>query len=238
LCGLAHCQDSLTDGFIADQALPFLGVSNARKLAAKLVDARLWHITDGGWLIHDYLKHNNSAATIRKIQEDRRQAGRRGGRPTHKQTEKQFAKSFAWQDENRLVMTHVNPSEAVQATVAVRERTAAIPQRVPDTDPDPNDHCAVITAVVTKDILPLRLDDHRLVAATIARCQQLGIAVNDDVARKAVDSALFRYYRQMRLTHALPADPRGIYHDHEHPKARMLRRGLTSKRKRRAEAIS
>ena len=49
------------------------------------------------------------------------------------------------------------------------------------------------------------------------RCAELQIACDPVVARKAVDSALFRYYRASRLEFYLPADPRGIYHDHEAP---------------------
>jgi hypothetical protein len=103
--------------------------------------------------------------------------------------------------------------------VGSRERTAAAPQRRPEADPDPDDHYAVVTAVVTKDILPLRLEDHELMAATLNRCEALHIACTEDVARKAIDSALFRYYRALRLEADLPSDPRGIYHDHVRPKA-------------------
>lgn len=97
------------------------------------------------------------------------------------------------------------------------ERTAASPQLGPETDPDPHDNYAVITAVVTKDILPRRLPDHLLLTATLTRCHELDIACDGETARKAVDSALFRYYRQARLDGDLPPDPRGIYHDHLRP---------------------
>jgi hypothetical protein len=100
------------------------------------------------------------------------------------------------------------------------ERTAAGPQRrqEPEVDPDPEGHYAVITAVVTKDILPLRLEDHLLVKAVQDRCDELHIAHSPAVIRKAVDSALFRYYRSVRLENDLPADPRGMFHDHEPPR--------------------
>jgi hypothetical protein len=97
-------------------------------------------------------------------------------------------------------------------------RTAAAPQREPETDPDPDNHYAVITAVVTKDILPLRLPDAELVSATEARCTKLRIPCDPATVRKAVDSALFRYYRTQRLEHDLPADPRQMYRDHLRPR--------------------
>lgn len=96
-----------------------------------------------------------------------------------------------------------------------KKRTAAAPQHVtvPDADPDPESHYAVITALVGKEILPLRLPDPELMQATKDRCEELKITYTPETVRKAVDSALFRYYRQMRRDFELPADPRGIFHD-------------------------
>lgn len=79
LCGLAYCQEGLTDGFIPAEALPYLGVKNARQLATHLVRARLWDVVEGGWRVHDYLKHNKSAVTINTIKETKQAAGKAGG---------------------------------------------------------------------------------------------------------------------------------------------------------------
>lgn len=123
------------------------------------------------------------------------------------------------------VPVHQVPVQAVlstQESVQVQQqRTAAGPQlfTVPVSDPDPEGHYAVIAALVTKDILPLRLEDHRLMDVTMARCIELRIEHNESVVRKAIDSALFRYYRKMRLDNDLPGDPRGIYHDHVRPRS-------------------
>lgn len=108
-------------------------------------------------------------------------------------------------------------NQEITDQVPAPRRTAASPQRVPAEDPDPDDHYSVITAVVTKDILPLRLPDTELMDATLDRCSSLRIACDRTVARKAIDSALFRYYRAMRQEFDLPPDPRGIYHDHVRP---------------------
>jgi hypothetical protein len=101
-------------------------------------------------------------------------------------------------------------------------KAAAPPQRPAAggdrADLDPDGHYAVITAVVTKDILPRRLPDEALLEATVARCKELRIPCDAALARKSIDSALFRYYRALRLERDLPADPRGIYHDHVRPK--------------------
>src|SRR3990167_3010294 len=82
VCGLAYCQEGLTDGFIPAEALPFLGVKNARQLAHHLVAAGLWDETVGGWVVHDYLKHNRSAAQIADIRDRRGKGGKLGGRPS------------------------------------------------------------------------------------------------------------------------------------------------------------
>lgn len=81
LCGLAYCQDTLTDGFIPGEALPYLGVERPQRLVAHLVDARLWDEEVGGWRIHDYLKHNKPAEEIDRIKRERVNGGHLGGRP-------------------------------------------------------------------------------------------------------------------------------------------------------------
>lgn len=81
LCGLAYCQEGLTDGFIPLEAIDFLGVKHAGRLAPYLVAAGLWELTDGGWQVHDYLKHNKDAATVEQILQQRRDGGVKGGRP-------------------------------------------------------------------------------------------------------------------------------------------------------------
>jgi hypothetical protein len=118
------------------------------------------------------------------------------------------------------------------------ERAALAPQLELVPEPDPDEHYAVITAVVTKDILPRRLPDEQNLPATMTRCQELHIPCTPDVARKAVDSGLFRYYRTLRLEFGLPADPRGLYHDHQAPVAMGLPTPMPVKpqRKRRARA--
>src|SRR3990167_2110813 len=80
LCGLAYCQEGLTDGFIPTEALSFLGVKPARPLASPLVLARLWVDVDGGWQVHDYLEHNKPASEVRRIQGERKVAGIHGGK--------------------------------------------------------------------------------------------------------------------------------------------------------------
>lgn len=80
LCGLTYCQDGLTNGFIPDMAIDSLGITkNARRLAEHLVGAGLWEKVDGGWQVHDYLKHNKAADRVMEIKDRRRNNGQLGG---------------------------------------------------------------------------------------------------------------------------------------------------------------
>lgn len=88
LCGMGYCQDGLTDGFIPESALPYLGVQKPHPLKDKLVDVGLWDRAEGGWLVHDYLKHNRSAAQIGTLKDRRRAGGNLGGRPPKEPSEK------------------------------------------------------------------------------------------------------------------------------------------------------
>lgn len=90
VCGLAYCQEGLTDGFIPEEALGFLGVKNAKQLAGYLENAGLWNKVDGGWRVHDYLEHNRSAAEVDDIRARRATGGQRGGRPKKEPSEKPF----------------------------------------------------------------------------------------------------------------------------------------------------
>lgn len=79
LCGLCYCQDGLTDGFIHQSALRFLGVLEPEALAQRLEEAGLWERTDDGWQVHDYLAHNRSAAEVEQMKHRNRVSGARGG---------------------------------------------------------------------------------------------------------------------------------------------------------------
>lgn len=67
VCGLAHCQSQLTDGFIAVAVLPMIGIkgsARAVKLADELVQAGLFDRVDGGYQVHDYLAYNPTRASV------------------------------------------------------------------------------------------------------------------------------------------------------------------------------
>lgn len=86
VCGIAHCQAHLSEGFIAEIAIPMIGVAGAgrsRKLAEVLVGVGLFERVDGGYLVHDYLDFNETReeAVARKttLAAKRAASGRAGG---------------------------------------------------------------------------------------------------------------------------------------------------------------
>ena len=114
LCGLAYCQQGLTDGFIPIEALHTLGVlskEHPEKLAERLVQARLWNVSSHpepvGWWVHGYLNHNRSADQVANIKAEKQAAGKRGGEASGRsRVLKQSAEAL---DQN-MVKHSANPS--------------------------------------------------------------------------------------------------------------------------------
>lgn len=75
---LCWCSRHLTDGRIPPAALRKLG---AVKTARELEAAGLLLAAGGGhWEVHDYLRHQRSAAEVEELREKRRAAGSKGGK--------------------------------------------------------------------------------------------------------------------------------------------------------------
>lgn len=74
--GLCHCQQQLSDGFIAAEILPTIHAKKAdvEQLCSVLVDGKqpLWLRVDGGFQVHDYLHWNEA----REVVLAKRSAGR------------------------------------------------------------------------------------------------------------------------------------------------------------------
>jgi hypothetical protein len=118
LCGLAYCQEGLTDGFIPTEAIDYLGVKNARRLADHLVRSKLWDVVDGGWQVHDYLVHNRSSAAVQQIKDDKRSAGKKGGEASGRsRVLKQSAEAHSEQPSKHAANpTTTTTTEAATAT--------------------------------------------------------------------------------------------------------------------------
>ena len=72
-----YCSRNLTDGRITDAAWKKRGTPKSRRdlIAAGLVEQH-----DGFVQMHDYLRHQRSAAQVAELREQRRAAGKKGGR--------------------------------------------------------------------------------------------------------------------------------------------------------------
>ena len=72
-CG-TYASDHTTDGFVERSIVLLYGTE---ALAARLVDAGLWHRTRGGWNIHDYLDYNPSREAVEKERKDKAERQKR-----------------------------------------------------------------------------------------------------------------------------------------------------------------
>ena len=218
---VTYARHQMTDGILPASTVELFPKRDSGELppGEALVKVGLFErAADGDFRIHDFHDWNPTAAQLkrsRRLARDRKRRSRARA-PEPAVTEPSQRDSSVSDGSASEAAPDVGTDMIPQPrSIEVRtERTAAPPQREPAADPDPDNHCSVVTAVVSKDILPRRLEDHKLMAATLARCKELKIACDETVARKAIDSALFRYYRAMRLEFDLLPDPRGIYHDH------------------------
>lgn len=90
-CG-TYAAEHLTDGFVGKSIVLLYG-SDA--LAARLVEAKLWHRTRGGWNIHDYLDYNPSREAVEKERKAaaERQRRRRDGIVSRRDSQRDTAVS-------------------------------------------------------------------------------------------------------------------------------------------------
>lgn len=80
LRGLCYAGEHLTDGLVPRSFVRRMGDLDGDAEAARLVAAGLWHETDTGWLIHDYLDWQRSRAEADDLRIKRAEAGSRGGK--------------------------------------------------------------------------------------------------------------------------------------------------------------
>jgi len=84
ICSIAYAQSQYTDGFISNAVIGHLGPPKhiASKLLKQLLAVGLWERVEGGYQVHDYLKHNASAAQRKREARLKSRAGRLGGQST------------------------------------------------------------------------------------------------------------------------------------------------------------
>jgi hypothetical protein len=114
---LCWCNQQETDGAVPKSCLRVLGGSN--KDAQELVSAGLWHPTETGWDIHDFLVYQPSKAQLAAQREAKAEAGRSGGR-----------RSGEARRQAKANQTGSNNEAGASGLVE--------PKRTPDPDPDPD----------------------------------------------------------------------------------------------------
>jgi hypothetical protein len=76
ICSVDYCTEHLTDGFLPDFCVPTLCPNmrggNLKRAVDNLLAVGSWELVDGGYRVHDYLKHNQSKSQV----ESDREAGR------------------------------------------------------------------------------------------------------------------------------------------------------------------
>jgi hypothetical protein len=70
------CQQNLTGGFVPTDVVRSLGTIGQ---ANALVASGLWHKEEGGYIFHDWDKHQMSVEDIKERKRKRQEAGRKGG---------------------------------------------------------------------------------------------------------------------------------------------------------------
>lgn len=118
VCGLAHCQAKLTDGFIADELLPMIGVKQGyARLAKWLVNAGLWERVEDGYMVHDYHDFNQTRAEV---------LAKRAADSTRKS--RGFQSDSKRKDSTR---TPDAPSHPIPSTLPKEPEVSVAPRRTP-----------------------------------------------------------------------------------------------------------
>lgn len=90
LCALTHCAEQMTDGFIADAAVPVIAphIEDPRSVAETCCQLDLFRRVEGGYTVPDYLEFNPSRASVlaRRESDKSRQASRRESQRDTEQT--------------------------------------------------------------------------------------------------------------------------------------------------------
>lgn len=66
LCALTHCAEQLTDGYIADTAVPVIAphITDPRDVADRCCELEMFSRVDGGYQVRDYLDFNPSREEV------------------------------------------------------------------------------------------------------------------------------------------------------------------------------
>ena len=75
LVSLCHCNEHLTDGFIAQNYLRRMAadaeIDNPVESASRLVEVRLWDVVPGGYLVHDFGEYNPTKSEVEQERKEK-----------------------------------------------------------------------------------------------------------------------------------------------------------------------
>lgn len=125
---ICYANRHLTDGFIPEgQVIRLSDRRNPAKLAAELVKVGMWETAVGGWMIHDFLDWNPSAAEVKKRREkerDRKAQQRRGD-------DGRYSKGDTQEESQQDTQQDSNGSHARSHTVPSFSRPTDVPHHPP-----------------------------------------------------------------------------------------------------------
>jgi len=123
-CGLMYAnRQAARDGFIPDAALGMLyPFKAATKLALKLVEVRLWHRVEGGYLIHEFTSWNQT--------KEQREHALSSGRD-------RAARSYALRAKNQNSSGEESPKTPTEENAVLQNSSGSIPTPTPTPTPLP-----------------------------------------------------------------------------------------------------
>lgn len=141
-CSVDYCMEHLTDGFLMVEAVPTLCStitgSALKRAVDNLVAVGSWQPVDGGYQVHDYLRHNQSKAVV--------EADREAGRKRYQ----------TWLDKHRSNAVANGPTNAEETPRQQPSRSIGLSDVTSTTSKGP---VAVATSSNGKEPLPQPTDD-------------------------------------------------------------------------------
>jgi len=173
----SHAADYLTDGVVARATVRRIAPQHGDRLAARLVEAGLWHEHEKGWVFHDWHDHQPSKAEVEdrrdEIRAKRAAAGRIGGQRSaelrRQANEQAIAQANAKQNEATAKQT-ASPVPSRPVPSRPGERSAPSP-RASEPVPTLRESAPRLRLARPPEPIP---DDFAATQETVDRCRMVG----------------------------------------------------------------
>jgi len=202
MLGLTYATVHLTDGFLPCSFVSSCGVVSKSSLVANVLSARgigLWRKVRGGYVIHDFQKHNPKAAVVKaKRERDRlRKAAERAGRNGHLSTA-DMARTRA-RACTKVPCTKRIGADTDPKSTSTGSRRLAFARRETQ---DPKTPTFALACVVMREAIAAARDvDQDVSVSTVGEyfktlCAQRGLAYDSDLVRRAYDAVMVAHARR------------------------------------------